>query len=590
MPIPKCAPTEVYHKASKKCVEVGGENYKSIVAKNANTFKSYIKKIEKIMKKKNHTCTKPNQVYSKKSKKCITINGSVYKKQLKENPKAFNNYMKVANIQVSTPMKNVSNIQVKKKVSTPVKNVSNIQVKKFDICNKDEVFNFFSTRCVKIGGQAYKNALKKDPSVFDDFKEKIKMFQSQQKLLKPVSEKKKPTIKIQKPATLLKRLPPVKVSRPAKQIFMKKAKKILRDADDKSRNALKQTDTLKIPKYMLIKKFTEINFYYFNYFPTEAAVTQETFKEKKNLKRQLINIKFYRDNISSYFYRYILKSNMNPDIIDVDWFINMQSYIKSLSDRQRYALWSYTKHGDVYVNLMERDLYVDTNRIVMNPLFYEIIVYLANPNNSRVHVFTDTIGTVPISLKSIQQAPPDVFKKYIDDKTGVSLHKMFAIFSNDMKSTFFTRHFLLKMIKSLADTISSTIRKAPPTRKPMVVFRGVKDSFFTADNFTSKPKLNEVYYNKGFVSTSLQHTVAINTFASVHTGCCFKVITVLPGTRCIPLIGLTHYSGELEILFDRNVKFIIRDNYKAEIPRRAKMNILNDGDILKMKISDIIIG
>lgn len=149
---------------------------------------------------------------------------------------------------------------------------------------------------------------------------------------------------------------------------------------------------------------------------------------------------------------------------------------------------------------------------------------------------------------------------------------------------------LFQLIKSLSDTISSTIKKSPSTTKPMVVFRGVTDSFFTTNNYKGVHKKDEVYYNKGFVSTSVNYRSALNSFTKQENECCFKVITVLPGTKCVPLTGLTHFQNELEILFDKNVKFIIRDKYTAKIPTRARVNLTNNPNYIQMKIANIIIG
>lgn len=116
MPIPKCAPDQVYVKELKKCIKIGGETYKAILNKNPNAFKHYSKKIAAALK----TSVKPK------------------------------NNMSLANILKSS------------KPKTPI-----------DKCSKDEVYSKITKRCVKIGGQTYKKALKTNTTVFNDQKNKI---------------------------------------------------------------------------------------------------------------------------------------------------------------------------------------------------------------------------------------------------------------------------------------------------------------------------------------------------------------------------------------------------------------------------------
>ena len=128
------------------------------------------------------------------------------------------------------------------------------------------------------------------------------------------------------------------------------------------------------------------------------------------------------------------------------------------------------------------------------------------------------------------------------------------------------------------------------TKKTMIVYRGVKDSFFTADNYTSPLKKNEVFVNKGFVSTSLLHTVSLKSFTDLSSKCCFKVITILPGTKCIPLIGLSHFNDEIEILLDRNAKYLIRDKYITKAPLDEMTTYSNTVSLSEIKVSEIIIA
>jgi hypothetical protein len=288
-----------------------------------------------------------------------------------------------------------------------------------------------------------------------------------------------------------------------------------------------------------------------------------------------------------------LKSEVNPEIIDTTWYLESLKYIATLTDRQRYALYVYTHHGDVYVNMIERGRKLDYNNIYDTTIFYEFVVYMSNPNNSKFVIKDDLyksgLGVSSGAIDLVNMNDKD-YRVAMSDKSGIKMFALFNKFTTSGIVKVMKPIVLYQIIKSLSHTMSSTIKKSPSTTKPMVVFRGVTDSFFTANNFKGVHKKDEVYYNKGFVSTSLKYRSALNSFTKQETECCFKVITVLPGTKCIPLVGLTRFQNEFEILFDRNVKFIIRDKYTTKIPTRARVSITNDPNYINMKISDIMIG
>ena len=115
-----------------------------------------------------------HQVYSKKYKKCVNIGSDEYFKILEENPASFDVYEK-----------KIMKFMQPKPVEQP-------GVK----CPKPKkVYNKNTKRCVEIGSQTYYKALKKDPTVFDDQKDKISLLlikkdkKINKKLLEPVVTK-----------------------------------------------------------------------------------------------------------------------------------------------------------------------------------------------------------------------------------------------------------------------------------------------------------------------------------------------------------------------------------------------------------------
>ena len=551
MPIPKCSPKQVYDKKSKKCIEIGSDEYKAILKKNPSAFKHYM---SKIIKATNVTpkCS-VTQVYNKKTKRCVSIGGQAYRTALAANPNVFNDQKDKINAFFGTvktpgsPNETLSNILKKMKSPTPVKKMNLVPTKK--------------PPTPESPNETLANILKKMKS--------------------PTPTKKPPTsVKKMSPRSqlalnklLLKRQPVPKVSAKARYVFMKKAIKMLKTITPKK---LKVSDTAAIPKKILIKKSTRIMLYHFNYFGGPNI-----FKKLSKRKREVMTINVSRDNMYDYLYKHILKMNTNPEVIDTEWFVNMQKYIASLTYRQRYALYSYTEYGDVYVNLMERGLPIDSFRVRLQPLFYEIV---SGSTYSEFYAALNDGGKKIIKSNKIPQ-----FDEMLKDASGVLLQKFYDVLIFNLNISYFDFNYILKLIKNLSDTIHSVFTKAPVTTKPMVVYRGVKDSFFTADNYTAPMKNDEVYVNKGFVSTSILHTIPMRDFMD-DSGCCFKVITILPGTKCIPLIGLTHYSTEVEFLLDRNTKYIIRDKYTAKVPLKPMDYLTNDIPNFTIKVSDIIVG
>lgn len=543
MPLPKCSPKEVYDKKSKKCIVIGSNAYKSTVKNNPDAFKHYAAKIAKATKAP-PTCG-VTQVYNKHTKRCVTIGSQAYRAALKKDPKVFDDQ--------------------KNKISTFFKPLT---PKSIPDSPSETLANLMKRM--------------KSPVLMKKMKSPDSPNETLANLMKKVTPMKKATPKVSTPMKkmLLKRQPVPKVSLKTRQLFMKKAGKILRRI---TANESLELNLKKIPSKVFVTKKTSIDLYYFDYF------TNDIFSKNKTPERENLRINIVQNNFYKNFYKQVLKRYLNPDILDLDWYVKVQKYISSITERERYALYSYTKYGDVYVNFLERGMNLDYNRVKMEPLVYEFVVYLSDPKHSIKSVLNETGLTVapPFMLAFT----PKDFTFMLKQKSGEMLRKFYLTFREELlKSRHFKVSFINVLIKNLANTISRTIKNSPPTTKPMVVYRGVNDSFFTSDDYSSKMKKDEVFRNKGFVSTSVMHGVAMNDFMKIDAECCFKVITILPGTRCVPLLGLSHFSDELEILLDRNVNFIIRDKYTTNVPVRPKQLYTNQVLTKKIKVADVMIG
>lgn len=95
----------------------------------------------------------------------------------------------------------------------------------------------------------------------------------------------------------------------------------------------------------------------------------------------------------------------------------------------------------------------------------------------------------------------------------------------------------------------------------MVVYRGLHEH---DDSIVTSNTVNKIYKSKGFVSTSLDYKTAIQ-FKNRKFGKYLQRITILPGTRVFPLMTLSPFPNEAEILLGSNSKFYVVDIKRGKI-------------------------
>ena len=555
MPLPKCSPQEVYNKKTKKCIEIGGDVYKNIIKNNPDAFKHYVSKIAKATAPKSE-CLLPHQVYNKHTGKCVNIGSKSFIAAIVKNTMIFNDQMdKIGKFLKNNPPASVKKLS---KTQTAIKKPPNTQT---DVSPNETLANIQA---------AIKKTQKTQAAV-------KKTQKTQAAVIK--NEPKTPSTKDDLDITsklLLKRQPVPTLSGKTSFLFMKKVTKYLKTMTPRIRS---QFNTSKLPNDILIRKNTIIYLPYINFYSQSIKFVNIS---KLKIIRSIHMLRIPRNNFYDYFYKHVLKQNVNPAIIDTEWFLNMQKYFRDLTASERWSVYSYSKFGDVYMNLLERGMTINYSNIHLETLMYEIL------NSVSRKEFKDLLKDYEDRKKFIIQGFPP-FSEILKYKTGVVGGK-FHEYLRLLNSNSLDEGFLKKMIKNLSDRLHGVIAGSPSTKKTMIVYRGVKDSFFTADNYTSPLKKNEVFVNKGFVSTSLLHTVSLKSFTDLSSKCCFKVITILPGTKCIPLIGLSHFNDEIEILLDRNAKYLIRDKYITKAPLDEMTTYSNTVRLSEIKVSEIIIA
>jgi hypothetical protein len=186
-----------------------------------------------------------------------------------------------------------------------------------------------------------------------------------------------------------------------------------------------------------------------------------------------------------------LPSDYCDEILDqlptVSWFEQQRDYINSLSDIDYQILMSYTYWGDGPVN--------------------NFIRYNGNINDKKY-----TLANI------------------------YNIGHIVELFHSTSCEDFLMQY---------RDRLNFIIMNAPVLDKDILVFRGIKDDIY------HKQKHNNLFTNKGFVSTSLEASVA---HANAPNICRIRLVK---GTKCLCIITASNIPDECEIVLPDNTIFYI---------------------------------
>ena len=301
-----------------------------------------------------------------------------------------------------------------------------------------------------------------------------------------------------------------------------------------------------------------MKYYSRNYFPTVIRNKPINFFHPNiNINNNVIasDISININNLTKRYFENVLKlplsDVMDKQLLDYEWLNDCNTYIKNLSIIDKFTLYAYSFHGDRYVNNFLRgtlnglQVKQSMNRYisleVYNPLFFE---YIHSRGKYEEFIKTHT---------SLQ------YKKYLDHCKSMEL----------LSST-----NIVSLVKSYNDRLSSIISKAPVLKQRMTLFRGTKDLYF------NKKQPNKPFIHNGYMSASIDYNVSLNPSFSTNdiqgNQCCLMVINVLPGTRMIPMTGLSQVNSEKEFLFNTNSKIMVSEQSR-------KVEKIPSGDICMIK-------
>ncbi len=505
MPKVACPAHQVYHKESKKCVDIGGPEFQKILEKDLFAFDSYTSKIEKFFAKNNMNAKKdkcpPNKVYNKHTKRCVIIYSQSYNNALTKDHLVFADQKdKIKTYAASlTKTKTHKALLIHKPTVAPKKNANKL--------------------LKKVNGSLFNNFLNNNINV-----------EATNKNL--VGNSPKPNVVPKKNVNVVN----LKNKKKVNQIFTKLIKSKIKNVPSKYLNK-KVKGEQKIENLPMYEKRT------LNYsLPYRKISLNDIIKNVKgNLSMYTLNYDVV--DAKRRYYENVLNIDITKGMIDMNWWKKSILYIDGLSPRQKWSLRGYSFKGDVYLNLMERKMSINWLNFDLSPFVYEFFDMVIN-DGYKFYGFDK-----------------DVISKALKDNDSKNIEELMKKFLKNVK--LFNVSVKKLLVQKLNKTLSNVIKNAPAVTKTMTVYRGVKDSFFTKSDYKNN-KVNEVYLNKGYVSTSTNWSKSLSSFTG--TSCCFSVITLLPGTRCLPIMGLSQFAEEAEILLNKDTKFLIRRKFKAAKP------------------------
>jgi hypothetical protein len=255
------------------------------------------------------------------------------------------------------------------------------------------------------------------------------------------------------------------------------------------------------------------------------------------------------------------------------WFTDSKNYMLSLSKKEIATVLGYTNIGDRLVNTYMRgdfsvtafrqtfgaggkiniDINETDNLVGFNtfPLKYSSVDVVGSASNAEIEAFVssncdkdrvylvNTLHNIRDSLRTKNASAVEIQQRLF--KIGWCL----------------SMHFWTLVLKDFIHTLDKVIQHAPVLTSNLTVYRGTKTNLFTgkknkSKRFTGKP--GDMYVNTGYVSTSLDYTRA-----EFFAGKGYLQRIFLPkGSRALPILGISLYPTELEILLPRDCTYLVR--------------------------------
>jgi len=560
------------------------------------------------------TLCKDDQIKNPLSKKCVSIKGVTGKKLIKQfiAGEIVLDEANVKKISPNAPVKSNSPISKKKSVKT-LNAVKNPSVTKliskspvsvnFSKCENTKIFNPLTKKCVTISGVAGKKLVKayKDNEITLDTANVNKLIS-----MKLLADKKPIVKKSPAPPGEIPEHVKVKVHNFVEAWKKKKQESTTKDEYAKYCDSLKPEDIDKpIVNMSMTVEFPVASLNTLTFSPISLNYPKQKFTYTKIQGIQLA--------FNNYSLRNILYKGQPDNIkyieslVDDEWLIKMNKYISDLPTRDIYTLIAYTHYGDVIANsYMRRKISkssfsqdvasYDKWFTSFYPLFFQAVERIEKVkdiksilkddkdvtvdftnNYLNINILTNgfTIATKNTHFMG-KHLVSELFEKMISEKSLTMADKYVLFFTAGRYLSF--SKFWQDVIRDYTHDLDSIIEKSPAITKKMIVYRGIKGDYYLKGN------KNHIYKTDSFVSTSINLPSALRFAGSK---CCFKRITLLPGSKAILLAGISKYKNEIELLLGSKSHFYITES-RNEISR-STTDICNKNKSNNITVTDLVV-
>ena len=238
------------------------------------------------------------------------------------------------------------------------------------------------------------------------------------------------------------------------------------------------------------------------------------------------------------------------DMMDLNWFAAQDKYIRSLSTREIFTISGYSYNGDRWAHT-----YLDGT---FNYTTFRTGV--GNLGGTYFAFFFQARDFYKINTGDILKDYDETVIRVKGDKNNENIKSIIHMFINDL---------------------NEIIRKAPSVTRAFILFRGNKDDKYLTG------AVNNTYTTERFCSASIAGSVA-RSFASGHE---IQRITVMKGSKCLLMFGITQVNSEWEILLPRGSTYQVvkkRQNMKT-IGQFANMCAGYQGGASIKNLTDVVL-
>jgi predicted Ser/Thr protein kinase len=256
----------------------------------------------------------------------------------------------------------------------------------------------------------------------------------------------------------------------------------------------------------------------FKVFSQDTSYTEYGFNKNAKFK--------YATNVNSY-------ANINPFFyMDRKWFAEQDKYIRALTPRQLFTVYGYTKWGDKWGHLymsgkFDYGLYMQGIRSCTSVHSQNFYPY-----------FFQARDFYKINTGDVEKDYTETIKRLIDE------HKNIADFKIHTGS----------IVSMWINDLNEIIANAPATTQTFHLLRGQGDDAYKTGAVALAGVTGEVYTSERFCSATVDPNVAQRFTSGGHT---LQRITVLKGSKCLLMFGLSYFGDEKEVLLPRGATYQI---------------------------------